>query len=175
MRTIVMLLLVVMLSFLTITARSAPTQQEIDDTIQKGLAWLASQQNANGSFGNSKLLGSTTAAVLAFEDEGHFPGGNTQYSAVVEKGLDFIFSRAFIANITPQPAGNPDSDGDGRGVYFEYEQLGYETGMSLLCIIASHTPDRVVQTGQCAGWTYREVAEDVVGLFRLCSNMDRWI
>ncbi len=165
MRKITMLFLVVMFSFCAILAQSAPTQQEIDDAIQKGLAWLASQQRPQGYFGTSRLLGSTTAAVLAFEDEGHFPGGNTQYSAVVEKGLDYIFSMAYVTDITTQPAGDPDSDGDGKGVYFSYENLGYETGMALLCIIASNSPDRIVQTGQCAGWTYREVAEDVVDFF----------
>ncbi|MGQ9609221.1 MAG: Ig-like domain-containing protein [bacterium] len=165
MRKITMLFLVAMFSFWAISVQSVPTQQEIDNAIQKGLAWLASQQNANGSFGNSCYLGSTTAAVLAFEDEGHFPGGNTQYSGVVEKGLDYIFTRAYVTDITVQPAGDPDSDGDGKGVYFSHDQLGYETGMSLLCIIASNSPDRIVQTGQCAGWTYREVAEDVVDFF----------
>ena len=165
MRKIVMLCLVLVFSAWAISAQSAPTQEEIDEAIQKGLAWLASQQNANGSFGTGYLLGNTTSAILAFENEGHFPGGGTQYASVVEKGLDWMFTRAYVTDITPQPDGDPDSDGDGKGVYFNYNQLGYETGMCLLCIIASNSPDRVVQTGQCAGWTYREVVEDIVDFF----------
>ena len=145
---------------------NSATQPEIDTAIQNGLAWLANQQNADGSFGSgSNPVAYTAAAVLAFENEGHFPGGGTLYSINVERGLDFIFQYARIGAVVGQPAGNPDSDGDGRGVSFwdEYSSREvYETGMVMQTIVASNTPDRIVTTGPCTGWTYRDVMVDIV-------------
>jgi hypothetical protein len=107
----------------------------------------------------------TAAAVLAFENEGHFPGGGTLYSTNVERGLDFIFGYARIGTIGLQPAGNPDTDGDGLGVSFwdeTYSREVYETGMVMQTIVASNTPTRIVTTGPCTGWTYRDVMVDIV-------------
>jgi len=148
----------------------AATQTEIDAAIQKGLAWLATQQNTDGSFGpnsypNTNPVAYTAAAVLAFENEGHFPGGGTEYSDEVERGLDFIFGYARINAISVQPHGDPDTNGNGTYVSFwddNYSRQVYETGMVMQAIVASNTPDRTVTTGLCAGWTYREVMEDLV-------------
>ena len=107
----------------------------------------------------------TAAAVLAFENEGHFPGGGTLYSINVERGLDFIFGYARIGAIGVQPAGNPDTDGDGEGVSFSddsYSREVYETGMVMQTIVASSTPNRIVTTGPCNGWTYHDVMVDIV-------------
>ena len=164
--TCVSMMFVVLAVWLTaIPAQAAPTQREIDEAIQRGLGWLATQQNADGSFGSGYPLGNTAAVVLAFEDEAHVPGGGTAYSAIVEKGLDYIFSRAAISSVPVQSAGNPDTDGDGQGVYFNQGHYGYETGMCVLAIVGSGTPDRIVTTGPCAGWTYHEVVEDTVDFF----------
>lgn len=148
----------------------AATQTEIDDAIQKGLAWLATQQNPTyGYFGSgSYLLANTAAAVLAFENEGHFPGGGTTYSAVVEKGLEFIFRYARKISISVQTVGysgrydDPDTNGNGLGVYFEQARAAYETGMIMQAIAASNTPSRVVTIGPCAGMTYEAVMTDTV-------------
>jgi hypothetical protein len=106
----------------------------------------------------------TAAAVLAMENEGHFPGGGTTYSPHVEAGLDFIFNYARTYSIGPQTAGDPDTNGDGVGVGF-YDNAGYvnyETGMVMQAIVASNTPDRAVTTGPLSGSTYREVMENVI-------------
>jgi len=159
--------LVLLVGMLGIPVQAA-TQLEIDQAIQDGLAWLATQQQVDGRICQmpySNPVAATAAAVLAFENEGHFPGGGTAYSGVVEDGLDFIFNYAKIVPIIPQPAGDPDSDGDGNGVSFwddAVEREVYETGMVMQAIVASNTPDRVVTTGACNGWTYEGVMVDVV-------------
>jgi hypothetical protein len=147
----------------------AATQTEIDEAIQKGLAWLATQQNPTyGYFGSSYTLANTAAAVLAFENEGHFPGGGTAYSSVVEKALDYIFTRAYKSLINVQTVGyperndDPDTNGNGQGVYFYQNREAYETGMVMQAIVASNTPGRVVTTGACAGMTYEDVLTDTV-------------
>ncbi len=41
------------------------------------------------------------------------------YKGNVERGLDWLFANCVFADpIGPQPAGDPDSDGDGIGVWF---------------------------------------------------------
>ena len=136
------------------TQAQAATDAEIDDTIQDGLAWLATQQNSTyGYFGSGYIMGHTAAAVLAFENEGHFPGGTNTYSTNVEKGLDWLFTRCYKVGIGAQTHGNPDSNGNGQGIYFSYNSPMYETGMVMQAIVASNTPDRVV-----GGNTFSQVA-----------------
>jgi len=149
----------------------AATQAQIDDAIQKGLAWLAANQDPSGYFygSSSYRLANTAAAVLAFENEGHFPGPDSSvpsapgtYEKVVEDGLDFIFQYAYKIGINLQWAGDPDTNSNGQGVYFQQASAVYETGMVMQAIVASNTPTRVVTVGACAGMTYLEVVHDMV-------------
>ncbi len=147
----------------------AATQTEIDTAIQKGLAWLAANQDPSGHFYGPYELAHTAAAVLAFENEGHFPGPDSSvpstpgtYARVVEDGLDFIFQYAHKIGINPQWAGDPDTNSNGQGVYFQQSSAVYETGMVMQTIVASNTPTRVVTVGACAGMTYLEVVHDMV-------------
>ena len=157
-------LMVPLLFMLLVTGRVAvaATDTEINDAIQDGVAWLATQQHPTyGYFGYGPTLANTSAAVLTFENEGHFPGGGTLYSGEVEKGLDYLFTRCYKQGIGPQIHGNPDTNGNGIGIYFSHYRLMYEIGMVMQAIIASNTPDRMVTSGACAGMTYYEVMEDV--------------
>jgi hypothetical protein len=164
------ILISILLAFSVGPLFAAPTQAQIDLAIQKGLTWLASKQADDGHFTNDDpdeytTLADAATAVLAFEDKGHLPGGNTQYSSVVEKGLDFIFQYAFIADIEMQDNGNPDSNGNGKGIYFSDGSWAYETGMCLMAIITSGKPDRKVTTGDCAGMTYKNVVIDAIDFY----------
>jgi hypothetical protein len=157
---ILVTLALVILTVVTALPVQAATPAEINAAISDGLAWLATQQNGTtGSFGS---LAHTASAVLAFENEGHFPGGGTFYSPNVEKGLDYIFTFANITAISPQTAGNPDTNGNGQGVYFAQSSATYETGMVMQAIADSHTPLRLVVGGNCNGMTYQQVLTDVV-------------
>ncbi len=165
-KSILIIFVMVIMLAITLAPAGAATQLEIDQAITDGLAWQATQQNADGSFGSGpNRVAYTAAAVLAFENEGHFPGGGSAYSTHVEKGLDFIFGYAHTVSIGPQTAGNPDSDADGLGVSFYDESVNrevYETGMVMMTIAASNTPARVVTTGPLSGWTYYDVMVDMV-------------
>jgi hypothetical protein len=75
--------------------------------VARGLAWLASQQRANGSWvydGSSAgdTCASTAMALLPFLAAGqtHKPGKGNTYQAVVLKGLDYLLS------LQNQPGGN---------------------------------------------------------------------
>jgi hypothetical protein len=150
-RKILAILVTVVMVLPSIAApASAATQGQIDQAIQDGLAWLATQQNADGSFGSGYLLANTATAVLAFENEGHFPGGGTAYSSNAEKGLDYLLLFGQKVSVNSQTVGypgrndNPDTNGNGQGVYFSQNSYMYETGLVMQAIVASNTPDRVI-------------------------------
>ena len=163
-------LLSVAASVLTMAVCAAPTgygatQAQIDQAIDDGLAWLATQQNANGSFGSGYPLAYTAAAVLAFENEGNFPGGGSTYSTEVEKGLDYILANASSIPIGMQPAGDPDSNDNGIGICWQSDGRNrevYETGMIMQTLVASSSPAREVTVGPFTGKTYKQVMQDVV-------------
>lgn len=145
---------------------NAATQTQINDAIAAGLAWLAPQQGGAGNIGTYYPVASTGLAVLAFENNGHLPSGDPiadPYVAFVELGLDYIFSQAHAIPIGVQPAGDPDTNANGFGVYFGSNPL-YETGIVMMTIVASQAPDRVAATGPAnvIGRTYYDILVDVV-------------
>ena len=154
---------------------SAATPAEVNQGIDDGLAYQATQQNADGSFGlwggGAYTIGETGEAVLAFENNGHFPGGGTLYSDNVEKGLDYLFTYATPVAIGAQEAGNPDTNSDGLGVYIACsgEDL-YCTGIVAMAIAGSNTPDRLVTTGPLTGQTYKQVLTNMVDYFAWAQN-----
>jgi hypothetical protein len=149
---------------------TAATDEEIQAAIDSGLAWLASQQDpATGAFGTNRAVAKTGLAVKKFEHDAILRGYESpfdpeyMYHEVVEKGFDYIFQYAVIVPITAQPAGDPDTDGDGIGVAFVDPGTTYETGIALMAIAESTEPDRLVGDGSAvSGWTYRDVAIDVM-------------
>jgi hypothetical protein len=104
----------------------------------------------------------------------------------VVKGLNYIFEYAHIMDITdPQPHGDPDTDGDGLGVYFETIGViwhrSYSTGISLMAIGAADAcadklgnPSPVVAMGPLAGETYEDVIQDTVDYLAFGQNDDGW-
>ncbi|GAB4145876.1 MAG: terpene cyclase/mutase family protein [Planctomycetaceae bacterium] len=82
---------------------------ETTQTIQRGLAELASRQREDGSFGSGRYRGSVAVTALsgmAFLAGGHTPGRG-KYGAVVTNAVKFLLSRTqpggFIVDDTDQP------------------------------------------------------------------------
>lgn len=71
------------------------SQAELDAAVERGLAWLASQQMPDGSFGGhsqyGRHVGITALACLAFVSEGSVPGRG-RYAKTIERGLDFVLA-----------------------------------------------------------------------------------
>ncbi|MDY6950243.1 MAG: hypothetical protein SWE60_01915 [Thermodesulfobacteriota bacterium] len=80
------------------------TQQEIQEAIDDGLAYLAASMTTSGdegywSYSNDGTLAVTATAVLAFIEEGYLPGTDveidgTNYGDVVGKACNYIFNCA---------------------------------------------------------------------------------
>ncbi|MCA9300188.1 MAG: hypothetical protein KDA28_14040, partial [Phycisphaerales bacterium] len=69
---------------------------ELDAAVARGLAFLISQQNEDGSFGSGRYqrnVAITSLACLAIMADGHIPGRGPQ-GDVVRKGLEFVLANA---------------------------------------------------------------------------------
>jgi len=151
----------------------AATDAEIQQAIDDGLAWLAAKQNTapgpdSGSWGTSRKIGQTGLAVKKFEHDAILRGYSSPfdpaytYHEVVERGLYYLFQNADTTTISVQTHGDPDTDGDGIGVAFDYET--YYAGIALMAIVETNTPDMIVVApgSPVNGWTYYDVAVDVM-------------
>jgi hypothetical protein len=160
----------------------AATEAEKRAAIDAGLVYLAQTQTPAGYWnygGWPDDTAATGAAVLAFEEQGFLPGqdvviGSQHFGDVVGKGLNFLMTQAQPVQIFGQPAGNPDSDGNGLGVKFvpggQNGRDTYVTGLVLPAIAASGVPDQAVTVGPLAGWTFRQVVRNTVDYFAFGQN-----
>jgi hypothetical protein len=73
---------------------AADEWQKIDGGVDRGLAWLASQQEANGSFPTyeSGQPAVTSLAVMAFLSRGHLPRAGP-YGQRLDRAIDYVLSR----------------------------------------------------------------------------------
>ena len=152
----------------------AATQAQINGAINNGVAWLVTQQDPTGYWHGDSEDGDfpaagTGLALIKLEERAFELGYNTPfdpcypYKQNVEKGLAYLFSQMSIIHISPQPAGNPDTNGDGNGVYVNQFPT-YETGIAMMAIAASRTPNREVNSpgSPVNGWTYKKVLQNMV-------------
>lgn len=169
--------LLLLLCTVPLTTTKATEEDDIEDAIEAGLAYLAGRQNIDGSWGYWEEYTATTAlVVLKFEtyaielgidplDESYI------YYDQVRNGLAFIFSDAHIMPLSIQPEGDPDANGNGVGVYFgspthpNYDgHRIYKTSTAMMAIASSTHPEMVVEvlSSDVIGITYRLVLEDAV-------------
>ena len=143
----------------------AVTQEEINQSIDDGVAWLVDQQNpADGSW--SGCVARTGFAVIKLEERA-FELGNSPfdpgypYKAAIENGLDFIFTQAVeVCNGIAFPSP------------WSWNHT-YNTGIAMMAIAASKVPNRLVTAaGAVNGWTYKEVLQANVDFFACSQNPD---
>ncbi len=167
-RIVSLVLMVGLLVGLTTIPATGATEVEIEDSIDAGIAWLAGMQAATGSWGSYERVAHTGLALIKLEDRafelGHDPfDSDYEYSANVVAGLDYLLTQTHIVAIGLQPAGDPDSNGNGLGVYIsDSGHLTYATGIALMALAGTRAPGRTVTTGVLAGWTYGAVVQDAV-------------
>lgn len=163
-----MLSLGIMFSAVRVPPASAASQIAINNAIDKGLAYLNTTQLSDGRWqDNGFPVASTAMAVLAFENShgpGHLPDNLADpWHFAPARGLDWLLSVATVTPLTVQPAGNPDSNGNGIGISFG-TYAPYETPMALMAIVASQNQARIATTGPVGviGRNYKDIATDIV-------------
>lgn len=164
-------LLVGLLVGLAVIPAQAATEDEIEDAIDKGCAYLAYAQNDDGSWGDLDLVARTGLAVVKLEErafeleyESPFDEGYI-YSSNVTAGLDYIFSQAGTSACCPDPALICFAPG---------EHETYCTGIAMMAIAASQAPNKVVTVANplVNGLTYQQVLQTNVDYFACAQNPD---
>lgn len=166
-----------MLTTTSVPVGTAASPIEMDNAIDKGLAYLnRTQKNGYWSSGDFPVA-STAMAVLAFENapNSHYGWNSSDpYNTTVQNGLDWLFSQATVKPIdSSKSAGNPDNNTNGIGIgWYGDGQPVYETPMVLMAIIASNAPSNVSTTGKAnvTGRTYYDIAQDVVDWIAWAQN-----
>jgi uncharacterized repeat protein (TIGR01451 family) len=158
-------------------AVQAATEAEIEQAIVDGLAYLASVQNPDGSWSVPSYVPAKTCMILTkFQDRAYELGYESPFDPAYEyhqnviDGWTYIFSDTIVLSqqTNVQPAGDPDSNGNGYGLYIygEGNHLTYATGVCLMALGASKTPDRENEggldfNGDMSPDTYLEIAQDI--------------
>ncbi len=126
----------------------SPTHDErVNMAIEKGLIYLYRNQQKytagggtpvsfwyqnSGEYGNA----TTGAAIQCFAENGHLANNNPAtdiYAATVKRGALHLVTRGYNIAIGAQPDGNPDSNGNGRGIYEDSAQ-SYSQGFTMMGI-----------------------------------------
>lgn len=134
-------------------AAPATLDEDIENAIVLGLAWLDTQQQPDGAWGlpgECDRVGQTGLVLLKFETRaielGLDPLGPAyEYADEVAAGLDYILANAKVVPIGPQPAGDPDTNGNGIGMAFvqpgcEFHET-YNTALALMALANSGHPE----------------------------------
>ena len=148
-------------------AASAATPEQIAASIDKGVAWIAAHQNADGSFGTSYLVGVTGFNVLKLEEYAWEQGidplsPNYIYSNQVKSGLAYLFSKV-------------RTTGSEKGAIY-VSTPSYETGIAIMAISASRHPemDSGVSDGAGGTLTYKQVVENAAAVLVKAQSTSGW-
>ena len=146
---------------------AAATPEQIEDSIDRGLAWLATQQQADGSWLYTagipdicRDIATTALVVVKFEERAKelgldpFDPGQYEYASNVIQGLDYIFTYAIS---------------DANGVYLPCYDT-YNTGTALMAVSASGAPARVITTGPLVGSDYQSAAAGMAAWLSFAQN-----
>jgi hypothetical protein len=169
-KMILLVMLAAMLASVSLVSNArSVTQNDVDNAVKKALAYLASNQEESGCFREptyGQTVASTALAVLAFENFGHLATNDPSvdpYASVVSKGLDYLVSNVHKMQIGQKTVGNPDTNGNGYGAYWDSgngRYPAYETPMVMMAIVASNTPQKSVTSGLYMKRTHAQLVTD---------------
>ena len=103
---------------------------ELDQSIARGLAFLASQQNPDGSFGDGawgRGVAVTSLAGLAFMADGHMPGRG-QYGEQVRLAMEYVLGRSQESGLLADDQAPSPMYGHGFAALFLGEVYGMSGG-----------------------------------------------
>ncbi len=151
---------------------------ELDQTIADGLAFLAAQQNADGSFGDGawgRGVAVTSLAALAFMADGQMPGRG-QYGDVVRRALDYVLERSGESGLLADDQAPSPMYGHGFAALFLGEVYGMSQGSEALqerLHEALVKAVRLIERSQNdeGGWRYNPVPNDADVSVTICQVM----
>ena len=151
---------------------------ELDASIANGLAFLASQQNADGSFGDGawgRGVAVTSLAALAFMADGHMPGRG-QYGEQVRLAMEYVLGRSQESGLLADDQAPSPMYGHGFAALFLGEIYGMSGGDEALqerLHEALVKAVRLIERSQNdeGGWRYNPVPTDADTSVTICQVM----
>lgn len=137
---------------------------ELDNAVDKGLAFLAKQQNKDGSFDADRYggphVGVTAICCLAFLANGELPGRG-EYGHVVQKGLDYILSNAQESGlIASKNVSHGPMYGHGFATLFLGEMYGMSKDDDVRDALVKAVRLIVKSQNSEGGWRYQPIPFD---------------
>ena len=164
-----------------VAVRDQTLETEVNVAIDAGLWYLHKTMRRYTSSGqdfgdwmgggnaSSGYYAVSAANVNAFEIAGHVETGDpaNPYVETVQRAMRRVFQmlNAQPIGLQTNPRGtvNPDTNGNGIGIYANDAYPGYQTGIFIDAIVASGTPAMVAPTGpvNVVGRQYRDIVQDM--------------
>ncbi|MHC4810229.1 MAG: prenyltransferase/squalene oxidase repeat-containing protein [Planctomycetota bacterium] len=159
-------------------AENAPAGDEItpelEAAIQRGFAYLVSQQNRDGSFGRGRYgrhVGITALCAIAFMADGNLPGRGP-YGEQVERALEFVISNAGDAGLLAADTSHGPMYGHGFATLFLGEIYGMNPTDDRVREALQKAVDLIVGSqNELGGWRYNPVPLDADVSVTVCQVM----
>ena len=153
---------------------------ELESAVQRGLAYLAQQQNEDGSFDGGRFgknVAITSLACLAFMADGHLPGRGA-YGDNVDRGLRFIVRNTAENGLIASEAAQGPMYGHGFSALFLGEVYGMIAG-GADTVLSARTHEALVKAvrliertqNEEGGWRYNPVPVDADVSVTICQIM----
>lgn len=146
---------------------------EVRTAVEKGLAFLASTQETDGSFaanGVGKNVGITGLACLAFMADGHLPGRG-KYGANVQRGLDYILQNTDVNGLIASGTSHGPMYGHGFATLFLGEIYGMTDDDRVREKLIKAVKLIVASQNHEGGWRYQPLPMDADVSVTICQIM----
>lgn len=160
------------------SAQNAPMAGEMtpewNQACEKGLAWLAANQNADGTFGRGRLAGNAgivSLGALALMADGSTPGRG-RYGRAVERALEYVLQHVTESGLVNSDSINGPMYGHGFAALFLGEVYGMTPEDSRVRD-ALVRAIRLIENSQNeeGGWRYNPVPYDADVSVTICQVM----
>jgi len=158
----------------TATAAQAEVTPASTLAVERGLAWLAGQQAADGSYGSlshyGPHVGITGLAGLAFVSQGSTPGRGL-YGAHVSRALDFVLDHASESGLLAAETSHGPMYGHGFATLFLAEVYGMTQRDDTRETLRRAVRLIVNTQNEEGGWRYQPVRADADLSVTICQVM----
>ncbi len=153
---------------------------ELEAAVQRGLAWLATQQEPDGAFGSAQYrrhVALTSLAGIAMMADGNVPGRGA-HGEVVQKSLEFILANVAETGLIAADTSHGPMYGHGFATLFLGEVYGMTAGGADTAM-AARVHDALIRACRLiiqsqndqGGWRYNPIPYDADVSVTICQIM----